>query len=313
MNVLITGIAGQDSFYLADLLKDVSVYGLYRSHDESRLTQLRRDMPHVTFLRGDITDPASVGGAVRDSQPDWVFNLAALSYVGLSWQMPHLYMETNCGGVLNVLNAVHQYAPKAHVIQASTSEMYGNNGTWANETTPMLPVSPYGVSKLAAHNLCRVYRESYELHVSCAISFNHESPRRPPNFVTRKVTQAAAKRANGEDVELRLGTLDTARDWGYARDYMEAYILMAEAEKPDDYVIGTGESHSIADLIRTAEEAAGVRLAATVDPVLSRPNELNYLKADASKIQSRLGWHPKTSFRTLIHMMVEADREGVLV
>lgn len=225
--------------------------------------------------------------------------------------MPKLYMETNCGGALNVLEAVRRFAPDAHVIQASTSEMFGNKG--GNELSPMNPVSPYGVSKLAAHHLCRIYRESYGLRVSCAISFNHESPRRPPIFVSRKVTQAAARIRAGLQDSLTLGNLDVWRDWGYAKDYMEAYILMAEAEKPDDYVVATGISHSLNELVQTAFRTAGIEGYQVLSNPGDRPTDVYALCGDPRKIEKKLGWRAKTSFEDLIRMMVEYDLEEVMV
>lgn len=307
MRALITGCAGQDGYYLAQALEG-EVFGLYRGQDEHRLSGLSAELPHVTWIRGDVTDPMSMQTVVSEVQPDWVFNLAAASFVGLSWAMPRIHMETNCLGVLNLLEAVKRHAPEAHVIQASTSEMFGNTGGILNEESRMSPASPYGVSKLAAHELCRVYRESYGMHVSCAISFNHESPRRPPIFVTRKVTQAAAR---GEPVSL--GTLDTFRDWGFAGDYAQAYILMAKADEPDDYVIGTGQAHSIRELAEHAYGRVGMEWQDYVQVSGNpRPNEVDYLCANPAKINA-LGWQARTSFEELVGMMVDTDREVVLV
>lgn len=302
MTTLITGIAGQDGYYMAREMNDV--VGLYHGQDEHRLESLKAELPWVTFERGDIRDSSSMDAIVQRWKPDYVFNLAACSYVGSSWEMPRLYMETNYGGFLNILEACRKFAPGAHIVQASTSEMFGNVGGLLNEDSPMVPASPYGVSKLAAHRLCNVYRESYGMHVSSAISFNHESPRRPARFVTRKVTKAMAEK----QPVLELGNLNATRDWGFAGDYMDAYRLMALAEKPDDYVVATGVSHSIADLVETAARYAGAtdyEVRSTAENL--RPNDLVHLVGDASKIRSELGWMPSVSFERLIGMMVAED------
>lgn len=305
MNALVTGAVGQDGFYLCHLLMDrgYTVYGLYRGQDEVRLEQTKREYDGVNWVRGDVTDASSMSSVVADVRPDLVFNMAGLSFVGLSWQMPQLYMQTNAIGFLNVLEACRHHAKDAHIVQASTSEMYGNaNSGPMSERSPMVPVSPYGVSKLAAHRLCSVYRESYGMHVSGAISFNHESPRRPPIFVTRKVTQAAAR-----GLPVVLGNLDARRDWGFSGDFAEAYLLMAEAKSPDDYVVGTGETHSIRDLCALAY-GADYESYVTTSTEYTRPNELAYLEASPLKIARALGWKPKTDFTTLIKMMVECDQ-----
>lgn len=307
MTTLITGIAGQDGYYMARLaaLTDPgAIVGLYHGQDESRLESLKAELPWVTFERGDIRDASSMDAIVQRWKPDYVFNLAACSYVGSSWEMPRLYMETNYGGFLNILEACRKFAPEARIVQASTSEMFGNVGGVLNEDSPMVPASPYGVSKLAAHRLCKVYRESYGMHVSSAISFNHESPRRPARFVTRKVTKAMAEK----QPVIELGNLAATRDWGFAGDYMRAYRLMAEAREADDYVVATGVSHSIADLVETAARYAGAtdyEVRSTAENL--RPNDLVHLVGDASKIRSELGWMPSVSFERLIGMMVAED------
>ena len=317
MRVLITGATGQDGYYLSKTLSlEHDVWGLYRGQEEARLAALRQELPLVEWVRGDITDAGSVSHAIWEIRPDWIFNLAAASFVGLSWQMARLYMETDAGGVLNVLEAARQHVPQAHILQASTSEMFGSSSTPLSETSPMLPKSPYGVAKLAAHHLCRVYRESYGMHISCAISFNHESPRRPPIFVTRKVTQAVAAIAAGHQDSLTLTTLDSWRDWGHAEDYMRAYILMAQAEEPDDYVVATGVTHSISELVGTAFRAAGISdwsNCLRVDETQRRPNELVRLDADPSRIRSGLGWEAQVSFEELIREMVAHDMENIAV
>lgn len=317
---LITGGCGQDGHYLiGELVGDYEVFALYRGQDEERYHRMRMQHPMATWIRGDVTDPASVLNAVALSRPDAVFNLAALSFVGLSWDQPHLYMETNAGGCLNVLEAVRKLAPGAHVVQASSSEMFGNapvSPRGYSETSPMFPASPYGVSKLAAHGLCRVYRESFGMRVSSAISFNHESPRRPPAFVTRKVVQAAVAIANGSAQKLRLGNLRATRDWGFAGDYVKAYRLMAEQSRGEDYVIGTGVTHEVGDLVEQAFAAVGIedwRKHVEVDEAALRPNDVRWLRADPSKIDALLGWRATTSFEELIRMMVRAESMTVMV
>jgi GDPmannose 4,6-dehydratase len=305
VKVLITGSTGQDGHYLIEELAPVHrVYALYRGQEERRLASFQQKYPNVTWVRGDVTDAQSVHKVMREVEPGWVFNMAACSFVGLSWEMPDLYMQTNAVGVLNVLSAAQAYAPHARIVQASTSEMFGNAEGRLNEDTPMRPVSPYGVSKLAAHHLCRVYRESYGMHVSCAISFNHESPYRPESFVTRKITKHLAT----SDAPLRLGNTQVRRDWGFAGDYVKAYVKMAEQERPDDYVIATGESHSVQEFCEVAAEAAGRELAIIEDAALYRPNELYFLEGDSAKAQNVLGWEPSVSFHELVTMMVEHDK-----
>lgn len=298
MRVLITGCAGQDGYYLSRMLFDEhDVYGVDR----------RGTCEYGTAVKGDVTDSVAMANIVSEIKPDWVFNLAAQSFVGASWKSPRLYMDTNAGGVLNVLEAVRQYAPNARVVQASTSEMYGTLSGPANEETPFKPASPYGASKVAAHHLCQVYRESYGMHISCAISFNHESPRRPAHFVTRKVTQAAAR---GEVA--RLGNINSSRDWGYAEDFMRAYVKMVEMPYPDDYVIGTGVTHSVRALCLNAfgEDWEDY---VVHDEAEDRPNDVEYLIADPSKARKQLGWEATTTFEELVKMMVDADRELVHV
>lgn len=299
---LVTGIAGQDGYYLAQQLSDV--VGVYHGQDECRLERLREELPGVEFVRGDIRDASSMDAIISRYRPERVFNLAACSYVGSSWEMPRLYMETNYGGFLNILESCRRYSPDARIVQASTSEMFGNVGGILNEDSPMEPASPYGVAKLAAHRLCKVYRDSYGMHVSSAISFNHESPRRPTRFVTRKVTKAMAE----HQPVIELGNLNSTRDWGFAGDFMRAYRLIADADVADDYVVATGVSHSIADLVETAARYAGAtdyEVRITDDNL--RPNDLKDLRGDASKICERLGWMPSVYFDRLIGMMVAAD------
>lgn len=316
MKAFITGACGQDGYYLAGELQahGYEVTGLYHGQDEGRLARLRLELPGVEWVRGDVTDGSSMDAIIGRILPDAVFNMAACSYVGQSWEMPRLHMATNYGGLINVLESVHRFAPKAHVVQASTSEMFGNTGGLLDESAPMVPASPYGVAKLAAHRLCRVYRDSYGMRVSSAISFNHESPRRPPLFVTRKVTQAAVEIAYGMRKSLELGDLNSARDWGFAGDYARAYRLMAEADFADDYVVATGETHTIRDLLQVAfdlTDAGDWREKVITTANNLRPNDVRHLCGNAAKIRDRLGWFPHVTFIQLVQMMVAADRAAV--
>lgn len=319
MRAFVTGAAGQDGHYLLRQLgqRGYETHALYRGQDEVRLDHLKAEYPGVTWHRGDITDAGSVASSIRAASPDVVFNMAALSFVGSSWQCPSLYMETNVNGFVNVLEAVRQHAPGAHVVQASSSEMYGNAvDEVANEDSPMVPASPYGVSKLASHRLCKVYRDSYGMRVSSAISFNHESPYRAPVFVTRKIARWAASWANGDGEPLKLGNIDARRDWGYAGDFARAFILMAEAPRADDYVIATGETHSVRQFLESAAELchAPLSVVETDNASYTRPNDLHYLRGDASKIRSELGWAPQHTLEDIVQAMVQAElREGVAV
>lgn len=311
MRAFVTGAAGQDGHYLLQQLHErgYETHAMYRGQDEPRFDRLKAEHPGVMWHRGDVTDAGSTLAAVKAAKPDVVFNMAALSFVGSSWNTPALYMETNVTGFVNVFEAVRQEAPEAHVIQASSSEMYGNAVQHvANEDSAMIPASPYGVSKLAAHRLCKVYRDSYGMRVSSAISFNHESPYRAPVFVTRKIARALAQ---GDP--LTLGNTEARRDWGFAGDFARAFILMAEAETADDYVVATGETHSVAEFVKQAAMAAGVETPwISTDSAYFRPNDLTYLRGDASKIRSALGWSPSVDFAALVHLMVKAEtREAV--
>lgn len=307
MRAFVTGATGQDGYYLIKELEDRGheVAALYRGQDERRLDEFKAEHPQVRWERGDVTDAASMQRIMKEIRPELVFNLAALSFVGLSWQMPALYMETNYGGLINVLEAVRAWCPDAHVVQASSSEMFGNQGAVAlNEDSPMEPASPYGVSKLAAHRMCRVYRDSYGMRVSSAISFNHESPRRPPIFVTRKITQAAARRQ-----KVTLGNLETVRDWGYAPEYMDAYVRMAMRETGGDFVIATGKPATLRRFADAAYEAVGLTWQDYVltSPVNLRPNDLTYLEGDPRKAAAFLGWTAITGWQELARRMVAAD------
>lgn len=311
---LITGVTGQDGAYLAKLLlsKGYDVYGLIarRSTDTTwRLRELGVEND-VHYVDGDMGDVSSLMRAMEISKADEVYNLAAQSFVGSSWSQPLLTAHV-CGlGVANILEAVRSANSKAHFYQASTSEMFGLiQAEKQSESTPFYPRSPYGVAKLYGHWLTVNYRESFGLHASSGILFNHESPLRGIEFVTRKVTDAVAKIKLGKQKELRLGNIDAKRDWGFAGDYVEAMWLMLQQEKPSDYVIATGRTTTVRDMVEIAFDHVGLNYEKylVIDPAFFRPAEVDVLLGDPTKANTNLGWHAKTELRELIVSMVEAD------
>lgn len=310
-SALVTGISGQDGSYLAELLlkKGYDVYGLVRR--TSTPYRLPAYLNGVHLLYGDLTDSASLSSAVRDSQPDEVYNLGAMSYVGSSWTHPVSTLDINTCGVVRLLEAVRQHKREVRVYQASTSEMFGNQGGRLNEESVFSPRSPYGISKVAAHHVINNYRDSYGMYCCAGICFNHESPRRGLEFVTRKITDAVARIAHGLQDEVRLGNMSARRDWGFAGEYVEAMWLMLQSDEPQDYVIATGETHSVWDFYKLACDCGGIRANAhlVVDSGLARPADINELCGDASKIQRELGWFPTVGFQELVKMMVRADME----
>jgi GDPmannose 4,6-dehydratase len=310
---LITGITGQDGSYLADLLlaKGYDVHGLVRrssSDTRGRISHL----PAVTLHRGDMADAGSIARIVHEVEPSEVYNLAAQSHVGDSFQQQEYTADVTGVGTLRLLDAVHWYAPGARFYQASSSEMFGGMlGTAPqDEETPFHPRSPYGCAKVYAHWQTVNYRESYGLHASCGILFNHESPRRGEEFVTRKIARAAARIAAGRQDKLHLGNLDAKRDWGFAGDYVQAMWLMLQQDTPDDYVIATGETHTVREFCDLAFARVGLQWQehVVVDPALFRPAEVDLLLGDASKAREVLGWQPRACFRDLVHDMVDAER-----
>jgi GDPmannose 4,6-dehydratase len=311
---LITGITGQDGSYLTELLleKGYDVYGVARrlsAPNEWRIEHLR---DRITLLQADLLDQLSLIKAVERADPHEFYNLAAMSFVPASWDQPMLTGEFNSQGVTRVLEAVRTVDPSIRIYQASSSEMFGKvREIPQKETTPFYPRSPYGVSKVFAHYITVNYRESYGLFAVSGILFNHESPRRGLEFVTRKVTDAAARIKLGLAKELRLGNLDARRDWGFAGDYVRAMWLMLQQDTADDYVIATGKSHSVQELVEVAFGRVGLdwRQYVVQDPSLLRPAEVDHLIGDASKAAATLHWSPKVSFEQLIEMMVDADRE----
>jgi GDPmannose 4,6-dehydratase len=309
---IITGITGQDGSHLAELLLDKGyrVYGLVRRHSAEHYPRLAGIRDRIELVPADLCDAPSLDHAVEEIQPDEVYNLGAMSFVGASWGQPALTTEVNALGVLRLLEAVRRYRPQARFYQASTSEMFGLiRESPQCETTPFHPRSPYGVAKVYAHFLTANYRESYGLFACAGILFNHEGPRRGPEFVTRKITQAVAGIKMGLQTELRLGNLGARRDWGYAGDYVDAMWRMLQQDRPDDFVIGTGENHTVEEFVAIAFAHAGLdwRDHVVVDEQFYRPAEVDTLLADASKARHLLGWQPTVSFAALVRLMVDSD------
>ncbi len=311
---LITGILGQDGSYLAEFLltKGYEVYGMVRRSSVERYDRIAHIMDKVNLLQGDLLDQYSLMQAVKDSNPDEVYNLAAQSFVPTSWNQPVLTGEFTALGVTRLLEAIRQAKPDAKFYQASSSEMIGKSEIVPqNEHTPFHPRSPYGVAKVYAYWITVNYRESYGMFNCNGILFNHESPRRGIEFVTRKVSDGVARIKLGLASELRLGNLEAKRDWGFAGDYVEAIWLILQQEKPDDYVVGTGIAHSVRELCEAAFEHVGLdwKNYVKVDKKFFRPAEVDHLIADASKARKALGWKPKVDFQHLVQMMVDSDIE----
>jgi GDPmannose 4,6-dehydratase len=309
---LITGITGQDGSYLAELLLDkgYDVHGMVRRSSTETFQRLEHIRDQITLHTGDLLDLRSLVDVYRAVEPHEIYNLAAMSFVAASWNQPVLTAEFTAVGVTKALEAMREVAPDARLYQASSSEMFGKVlEVPQTETTPFYPRSPYGVAKVYGHFITVNYRESYGLHASCGILFNHESPRRGLEFVTRKVTHAAASIKLGLQDELALGNLDAERDWGYARDYVEAMWLMLQQEEPDDYVIATGEKHTVRELVDVAFDRVGLDPAdyVRIDPRFLRPAEVEELVGDPGKARKQLGWEPRTSFEELVALMVDAD------
>jgi GDPmannose 4,6-dehydratase len=309
---LITGITGQDGSYLTELLldKDYEVFGMTRRSSTEHLERIDHLLGRITILQGDLLDSTSLDRALQDSQPHEVYNLAAQSFVPTSWNQPVLTGEFTGLGVTRILDAIRAVDTSIRFYQASSSEMYGRvRETPQSELTPFYPRSPYGVAKVYGHYITVNYRESYDLFACSGILFNHESPRRGLEFVTRKISDGVARIELGLTDKLALGNLDAQRDWGHARDYVEAMWLMLQQNEPNDYVIGTGVPHSVRDFAKRAFAVVGrdYRDHVVVDQRLFRPAEVDQLLADASKATARLGWETKTSFDGLVREMVESD------
>ena len=321
---LITGVTGQDGSYLAELLleKGYEVYGVVRrssSFNTERLDRIYQD-PHVPDYRlrlvyGDLDDASSLNRVLRSVKPDEIYNLGAQSHVRVSFDVPEYTASTVGLGTLRLLEAIRESGQEKSVrfYQASSSEMFGGAKPPQSESTPFEPRSPYACAKVFAHQLAQNYREAYGMFICCGILFNHESPRRGIPFVTRKITRTAARIKHGLEKKLYLGNLKAKRDWGFAGDYVEAMWLMLQQDKPDDYVVATGESHSVEECLDVSFGALGLdwKKYVEIDPRYFRPTEVDHLHGDPSKAKRVLGWNPKVSFKALIEMMVKADEEDV--
>jgi GDPmannose 4,6-dehydratase len=311
---LITGITGQDGSYLAEFLleKGYKVHGMVRRSSTETFQRLAGFRDDVVLHTGDLLDQRSLVDVLRESEPDEIYNLAAMSFVAASWSQPVLTAEFTAVGVTRILEAMREVVPEARFYQASSSEMFGQVlEVPQRETTPFYPRSPYGVAKCYGHFITVNYRESYGLFAASGILFNHESERRGLEFVTRKVTHGAAAIKLGLAEELALGNLDAERDWGYAKDYVEAMWLMLQHDEPEDFVIATGEVHSVRKLVEVAFAHVGLDAGERVriDERYLRPAEVEHLVGDASKAREELGWQPRTSFEEMITRMVDADLE----
>jgi GDPmannose 4,6-dehydratase len=309
---LITGITGQDGSYLAEFLlgKGYGVYGMVRRASFQRFDRIQHILDRVEIIEGDLTDQSSLDDAMKTTAPDEVYNLASQSFVPTSWNQPVLTADVTGTGVTRMLEAIRRHKPDSKFYQASTSEMFGKvRETPQSETTPFYPRSPYGVAKVYAHWITINYRESYNIFACSGICFNHESPRRGLEFISRKVTDGVARIKLGLADHLKLGNLEARRDWGFAKDFVEAMWLMLQQDQPEDYVIATGVSHSVRDLVVTAFDYVGLPTEpyVVIDPKFFRPAEVDILVGDASKAKADLGWTPMSSFKEMIHTMVEAD------
>jgi GDPmannose 4,6-dehydratase len=311
---LITGITGQDGSYLAELLLDkgYEVHGMVRRASTENFERIDHLTDRITLVQADLLDPTSLVEAVEEARPMEVYNLGAQSFVPTSWKQPVLTAEFTAVGVTRLLEAIRRVDPAIRFYQASSSEMFGKvREVPQTESTPFYPRSPYGVAKVYGHFITVNYRESYDLFAVSGILFNHESPRRGLEFVTRKISDGVARIKLGLADELRLGNLDAERDWGFAGDYVEAMWLMLQQDEPEDYVIATGEPHSVRAFAEIAFEHAGVSMEEHVvtDPQFLRPAEVDHLVGDSGKARTKLGWEPRVSFRELVELMVDADVE----
>ena len=309
---LITGITGQDGSYLAELLlkEGYRVVGMVRRTSTLNFHRLKHIQDDIEIVQGDLLDQMSLVDLLQEYEPDEVYNLAAQSFVPTSWKQPVLTGEFTALGVTRVLDAIRIVNPKIKFYQASSSEMFGKvQAVPQNESTPFYPRSPYGVAKVYGHWITVNYRESYDLFACSGILFNHESPRRGIEFVTRKVTMAAAKIKLGLQKDVHLGNMDARRDWGFAGDYVRAMWLMLQQDSPDDYVISTGETHAVKELCQVAFDRVGLNWEdhVVVDPKFYRPAEVDLLIGEPAKAKAKLGWEPKVSFKELVEMMVDSD------
>ncbi|MEA3378420.1 MAG: GDP-mannose 4,6-dehydratase [Nanoarchaeota archaeon] len=314
-NALITGITGQDGSYLAELLleKGYNVFGLVRRTSTSSMQRINHIQNDINIIDGDLADQLSLVRAIHQSKPHEVYNLASMSFVATSWKQPILTGNFTGLGVTQMLEAIRTISSGTKFYQASSSEMFGKvQEVPQRETTPFYPRSPYGVAKLYGHWITVNYRESYNMFNVSGILFNHESPRRGMEFVTKKITNAVARIKLGKQKHLALGNLDSKRDWGFAKDYVEAMWLMLQQDVPEDYIIATGETHSVREFVEEAFKCVDIenwKDYVRVDPKFLRPAEVNLLIGDSSKAKIKLGWKPKVSFKELVRLMVEDDLE----
>ena len=320
---LITGVTGQDGSYLAELLlhHNYNVIGLYRRSSSFNLERLYNVAAHPSFnlVEFDLTDPSSCVSIINQYKPDEIYNLAAQSHVATSFNQPTTTFEIDTIGVINLLESIRKFSSYTKFYQASTSEMFGSNystdsdgNKYQNENTTLLPQSPYAVAKMASHRMIQIYRDAYKLYACSGILFNHESPRRGLNFVTRKITNFIAQLVTNKipsDSKLPLGNLNASRDWGHAKDYVEGMYLMMQQEQPDDYVLSTGVTYTVESFCEKAFNYVNLNYKdyIVIDPELYRPCEVNYLKGDSSKVKSSLGWAPKISFDELVQDMLNSD------
>ena len=313
---LITGVTGQDGSYLADFLlkKNYQVFGSYRrtSHRQFERLEAMNILDKVKLIYADLIDQTSLNRLVKRVQPDEIYNLAAQSFVGVSFVEPFLTTEVTGIGALRIFEAVKEFSPKSKIYQASSSEMFGNSEEIKTENSRLQPASPYGTAKVYAHKTAQMYRESYDMFISCGILFNHESPYRGEEFVTRKITSEMARIIIKKQKKIKLGNLNAKRDWGFAGDYVEAMWLMLQQEKPSDYVISTGESHSVKEFLEESFTYAGLgnwEDYVEVDKKYLRPIDIDDLVGDSSKAKKELGWKPKMKYKDMVHLMVDKDIE----
>lgn len=313
-NALIFGVTGQDGAYLSDFLvkKGYNVFGTFRrtSHKCFERLEELNNMKNITTVKADLLDFVSIKNAIKISQPDEIYNLAAQSFVGASFQQPILTSDVTALGVIRILETVKDIMPDAKFYQASSSEMFGDYSEIKNENSPFKPRSPYGYAKVFAHHATINYREAYNMFACCGILFNHESPLRGLEFVTKKITYTLAQIKLKKAEKIKLGNLDSKRDWGYAKDYVEAMWLMLQQKEPDDYVIATGESHSVREFLELASQYIGLNNWSELvefDNSVMRPSDIKELIGDASKARDRLGWKPKTKFKDLVKIMVDYE------
>ena len=317
-NALIFGVTGQDGAYLSDFLvkKGYNVFGTFRRTSHKCFERLEdlNNMENITTVKADVLDFVSIREAIKISQPDEIYNLAAQSFVGASFQQPLLTSDVTALGVVRILETVKDFVPDAKFYQASSSEMFGDYAEMKNEKSPFKPRSPYGYSKVFAHHATINYREAYNMFTCCGILFNHESPLRGLEFVTKKITHTLAQIKFEKAKKIKLGNLDSKRDWGFAKDYVEAMWLMFQQKEPDDYVIATGESHSVREFLQLTSkhlELDNWNDLVELDKSVMRPSDIEELLGDASKAKEKLGWEPKTKFKDLVKIMVDYDIDNL--